>query len=68
MNGMSERVRAIIFNLQENEKTMGPKDVIRKTLDMSDFILKKYVEDLSDADLGWCRSRACTRSRCSSGT
>ena len=30
---------------------MGPKDVIRKTLDMSDFILKAYVNDLSDADL-----------------
>src|SRR5690242_17822014 len=30
---------------------MGPKDVISLTLDMSDRILKKYVEDLSDADL-----------------
>jgi len=30
---------------------MGPKDVITKTLDMSDFIIKKYVDDLSDADL-----------------
>jgi uncharacterized damage-inducible protein DinB len=30
---------------------MGPKDMIRKTLDMSDFILKSYVKDLSDADL-----------------
>jgi hypothetical protein len=30
---------------------MGPKDVIRKTLDMSDYILKSYVKDLSDADL-----------------
>jgi hypothetical protein len=30
---------------------MGPKDIIAKTLDMSDFILKKYLEDLSDADL-----------------
>jgi hypothetical protein len=30
---------------------MGPKDVIKQTLDMSDFILHKYVDDLSDADL-----------------
>jgi hypothetical protein len=30
---------------------MGPKDIIRKTLDMSDFILKSYLKDLSDADL-----------------
>jgi len=30
---------------------MGPKDMINKTLDMSDFILKSYVGDLSDADL-----------------
>jgi hypothetical protein len=30
---------------------MGPKDVIRNTLDISDFILKSYVKDLSDADL-----------------
>jgi DinB superfamily len=30
---------------------MGPKDVIRQTLDMSDFILNKYLDDLSDADL-----------------
>ena len=30
---------------------MGPKDVIRKTLDMSDFIIKSYLSDLSDADL-----------------
>jgi DinB superfamily len=30
---------------------MGPKDIIAKTLDTSDFILKKYLEDLSDADL-----------------
>jgi uncharacterized damage-inducible protein DinB len=30
---------------------MGPKDVIRNTLDTSDFIIKKYIEDLSDADL-----------------
>jgi DinB superfamily len=30
---------------------MGPKDIIAKTLDTSDFILKKYMEDMSDADL-----------------
>ena len=30
---------------------MGPKDVIKQTLDMSDFILHKYLDDLSDADL-----------------
>ena len=30
---------------------MGPKDVIAKTLDMSDFIIKRYLDDLSDADL-----------------
>ncbi len=30
---------------------MGPKDIINKTLDMSDFIFKSYVGDLSDADL-----------------
>ena len=30
---------------------MGPKDVIAKSLDMSDFIIKKYLEDLSDADI-----------------
>jgi uncharacterized damage-inducible protein DinB len=30
---------------------MGPKDVIKQTLDMSDFILHKYIDDLSDADL-----------------
>ena len=30
---------------------MGPKDVIAKTLDMSDFIMNKYLDDLSDADL-----------------
>jgi hypothetical protein len=36
---------------QENRTTMGPKDVISNTLDMSDHILKKYVGDLSDADL-----------------
>jgi hypothetical protein len=30
---------------------MGPKDVIRNTLDISDFIVKSYVKDLSDAEL-----------------
>ena len=30
---------------------MGPKDVIRNTLEMSDFIIKSYIKDLSDADL-----------------
>ena len=30
---------------------MGPKDVIAKSLDMSDFIMNKYLDDLSDADL-----------------
>jgi hypothetical protein len=30
---------------------MGPKDVIKQTLDMSDFILDKYLSDLSEADL-----------------
>jgi DinB superfamily len=30
---------------------MGPKDVIRKTLDMGDYILKCYVKDLSDEEL-----------------
>ena len=30
---------------------VGPKDVITQTLDMSDFILHKYIDDLSDADL-----------------
>ncbi len=30
---------------------MGPKDVISKTLDASDMILKKFLDDLSDADL-----------------
>ena len=49
----------------ENDQTMGPKDVIRKTLDMSDYILKIYVKDLSDADFGSYRSRACIRSRSS---
>ena len=30
---------------------MGPKDVILKNLEMSDMIIKKYLDDLSDADL-----------------
>jgi hypothetical protein len=30
---------------------MGPKDIINKTLDLSDFILKSYVGDLTDAEL-----------------
>jgi hypothetical protein len=30
---------------------MGPKDIIKKSLGMSDFILKSYLKDLSDADL-----------------
>ncbi len=30
---------------------MGPKDAITQTLNMSDFILQKYLSDLSDADL-----------------
>jgi DinB superfamily len=30
---------------------MGPKDVIRKTLDAGDTILKRYLDGLSDADL-----------------
>jgi hypothetical protein len=30
---------------------MGPKDVIRNTLDTSDFIIKAYVNDLTDEEL-----------------
>ncbi len=30
---------------------MGPKDVILKNLDLSDMVIKKYLDDLSDADL-----------------
>jgi hypothetical protein len=30
---------------------MGPRDVIRNTLDTSDFIIKAYVKDLSDDEL-----------------
>jgi hypothetical protein len=30
---------------------MGPKDVILKTMDMSEFVVNKYLEDLSDAEL-----------------
>jgi uncharacterized damage-inducible protein DinB len=30
---------------------MGPKDIIAKSMDMSDFIMNKYLDDLTDADL-----------------
>jgi uncharacterized damage-inducible protein DinB len=30
---------------------MGPKDVILKNLELSDMVIKKYLDDLSDADL-----------------
>jgi hypothetical protein len=30
---------------------LGPKDIIKKSIDMSDFILKSYMGDLSDADI-----------------
>jgi uncharacterized damage-inducible protein DinB len=30
---------------------MGPKDMIKQTLSMSDFILNNYLKDLEDADL-----------------
>jgi DinB superfamily len=30
---------------------MGPKDVLAKSMDMSDFIMNKYLGDLTDADL-----------------
>ncbi len=30
---------------------MGPKDVIRNTLDMSDYMTRSYLNDLSDAEL-----------------
>ena len=30
---------------------MGPKDVIKQTLDMSDFIMDKYLAELSDDDI-----------------
>jgi uncharacterized damage-inducible protein DinB len=30
---------------------MGPKDIIAKGMDTSDFIMNKYLADLSDADL-----------------
>jgi DinB superfamily len=30
---------------------MGPKDVIRNTLDTSEFMIKTYVNDLTDAEL-----------------
>ena len=35
----------------ERQTAMGPKDVIKQTLDTSDFIIKSYVNDLTDADL-----------------
>jgi uncharacterized damage-inducible protein DinB len=38
-------------NPQETDTAMGPKDMIKKTLEMSDFILKSYVGDLTDAEL-----------------
>jgi hypothetical protein len=30
---------------------MGPKDVIRNSLDLSDFVIKSYLKDLTDAEL-----------------
>ena len=30
---------------------MGPKDAIKATIDLSDFILNKYLADLSDEDI-----------------
>jgi len=30
---------------------MGPKDVIRNLMESTDFVLKSYLQDLSDADL-----------------
>jgi DinB superfamily len=30
---------------------MGPKDVIRNGMDTSDFVIKSYINDLSDEDL-----------------
>jgi uncharacterized damage-inducible protein DinB len=33
------------------EEAVGPKDIIVKTMDTSDFIMMKYLDDLSDADL-----------------
>jgi hypothetical protein len=44
-------VTGILFTLKENDQAMGPKDVILKTMDMSENIIKKYLDDLSDADL-----------------
>jgi hypothetical protein len=35
----------------EEDSIMGPKDIIAKTIDMSDFIMNKYLDDLTDADL-----------------
>ena len=37
---------------------MGPKDVILKNLELSDVIIKKYLDDLSDADLKLEAARA----------
>jgi hypothetical protein len=36
---------------KEDDEPMGPKDVIRNTLDTSDFVIKSYVNDLSDEEL-----------------
>lgn len=36
---------------RENDDDMGPKDVIRNGLDTSDFVIKSYLNDLSDQDL-----------------
>jgi hypothetical protein len=36
---------------KEEDENMGPKDVIRNTLDASEFMIKSYVNDLSDADI-----------------
>src|SRR5262245_38438849 len=30
---------------------MGPRDVIRATMDLSDFVINSYLKDLSDSDL-----------------
>ena len=43
--------RGLRNNPKEDDETMGPKDVIRNTLDTSDFIIKSYVNDLSDEEL-----------------
>jgi hypothetical protein len=36
---------------RETPAAMGPKDVIRLTLDISDHVIKAYLQDLSDDDL-----------------